>query len=293
MSFYSLSESEEHYTPTEVWIPAEEVLDGFTLDPCSNPEPFNIPAEFHYTKSDDGLSLPWKEKVFLNPPYSRIKEEGAEPWLAKLRYEIFIGNVKEAVILTPNATSASWFVLVADLAHCLPDHRLKHLSPEGEQGSATFSSCVSYYGPNPDKFKEAYSDLGFVHNGYVFDLKQRAKFDLIMMKYYPEVYWDKAKEISEADCKLMYQYNDRVGLEIKDRLSLAFVKLFEAAVEIQEKKIDIPQEKLEWFASLLETKQASLDFEQTIGGNETPTYTMKAEASLQYGLPEKLTGFIK
>ena len=56
-----------------------QALGPFDLDPCS---PIKRPwptAAQHYTKKDDGLSLPWKGRVFCNPPYG--KHTGL--WLAR------------------------------------------------------------------------------------------------------------------------------------------------------------------------------------------------------------------
>lgn len=46
-------------------------LGSFDLDPCA---PVNRPwptASRHYTVLDDGLSRPWKGRIWLNPPYGR------------------------------------------------------------------------------------------------------------------------------------------------------------------------------------------------------------------------------
>ena len=68
---------------TDVWLTPLEIfkaLPKFDLDPCAA---INAPwptAKTHYTKVDDGLSLPWFGSVWLNPPYSRE----AARWLKKL-----------------------------------------------------------------------------------------------------------------------------------------------------------------------------------------------------------------
>lgn len=50
---------------------------NFTLDPCATHE--NHKCEKYYTKEDDGLSKSWfGESVFVNPPYSKIKD-----WIEK------------------------------------------------------------------------------------------------------------------------------------------------------------------------------------------------------------------
>lgn len=61
---------------TDEWLTPQFVIDGlggadsFDLDPASpvcRPWPT---ARAHYTEIDNGLLLPWRGRVFLNPPYS-------------------------------------------------------------------------------------------------------------------------------------------------------------------------------------------------------------------------------
>lgn len=65
------------------WLTPPELiaqLGPFDLDPCA---PINRPwpmAARHYTKLEDGLTLPWDGRVWLNPPYGRE----AFKWLARL-----------------------------------------------------------------------------------------------------------------------------------------------------------------------------------------------------------------
>lgn len=55
-------------------------LGPFDLDPCSPiARPWDTAAQ-HYTRIDDGLTKPWRGRVWLNPPYG--KETGA--WLKRL-----------------------------------------------------------------------------------------------------------------------------------------------------------------------------------------------------------------
>lgn len=79
--------SGEHHRPvrgkTDEWLTPPEILKAlgpFDLDPCA-PEvrPWDT-AKTHYTKEADGLVLPWKGRVFLNPPYG----PEARKWLRKL-----------------------------------------------------------------------------------------------------------------------------------------------------------------------------------------------------------------
>lgn len=67
---------------TDSWVTPQELvaaLGPFDLDPCQCvPQPWPCAKEA-YTVADDGLSKPWKGRVWLNPPYS-----AAGAWLRKL-----------------------------------------------------------------------------------------------------------------------------------------------------------------------------------------------------------------
>lgn len=62
---------------SDVWLTPPFVIDAlggadsFDLDPATPPfQPWPT-ARARYTEADDGLSLPWFGRVWLNPPYSR------------------------------------------------------------------------------------------------------------------------------------------------------------------------------------------------------------------------------
>lgn len=87
---------------TDEWLTPPYILEAlgpFDLDPCS---PANRPwptAAVHYTAEDDGLSLPWHGRVFLNPPYSEIT-----PWMAKLA-----GHGRGTALVFARCETAWWF----------------------------------------------------------------------------------------------------------------------------------------------------------------------------------------
>lgn len=72
---WAVNYSDEWYTPRWVF----EALGEFDLDPCSPlRRPFDTAAR-HLTIAEDGLSAPWKGRIWLNPPYSEV-----ERWIAKM-----------------------------------------------------------------------------------------------------------------------------------------------------------------------------------------------------------------
>jgi len=60
---------------THVWLTPPEIiraLGAFDLDPCAAPEPRPwSTADAHYTEKNDGLTQPWRGRVWLNPPYGK------------------------------------------------------------------------------------------------------------------------------------------------------------------------------------------------------------------------------
>lgn len=85
----------EWYTP--LWLFARLGL-TFDLDPCAGPLR-RTPCLAHYTKDDDGLALPWRGTVWLNPPYDRRVGD----WLRRLERH------GDGVALVFARTDAAWF----------------------------------------------------------------------------------------------------------------------------------------------------------------------------------------
>ena len=72
---------DENYTPDKDFAPLYAEFQ-FTLDPCATAESAKCPK--FYTKAQDGLAQSWRgERVWMNPPYSRIA-----PWLGKAAQEV-------------------------------------------------------------------------------------------------------------------------------------------------------------------------------------------------------------
>lgn len=92
--------SDEWGTPQELFDELD-VEFHFTLDPCAMPRRHLTPESYH---SPTGLLLPWKGRVFVNPPYSAIGE-----WVKKAVDEVGKGNAELVVFLVPARTHTRWF----------------------------------------------------------------------------------------------------------------------------------------------------------------------------------------
>jgi hypothetical protein len=109
-SFYSC-DSVTHQGKTNTWFTPKYFFDAlgeFDLDPCTESfRPFNT-AKKHYEfdKGQDGLMLPWKGRVWLNPPYGREINQ----WLVTLAHH---GN---GIALTFTALETQWAQHILKLA---------------------------------------------------------------------------------------------------------------------------------------------------------------------------------
>jgi site-specific DNA-methyltransferase (adenine-specific) len=109
-------------TPKAVY----QVLDAefrFDFDPCP-PDP-----------TFDGLSIDWKQRNFVNPPYGRELPK----WVAKAHQEASKG--KTVVLLIPSRTDTRWWhehVMRADEVRYIKGR----LTFEGAAGNAPFPSCI-------------------------------------------------------------------------------------------------------------------------------------------------------
>lgn len=110
----------------------------FTLDPASSDN--NHKCAKFFTEKEDGLKQSWKDEiVFVNPPYSQIKE-----WVKKA-HEERINNKTITVMLIPSRTDTKWFheiILKNRYSISFIKGRLKF----GEQkNSAPFPSMIVYF----------------------------------------------------------------------------------------------------------------------------------------------------
>ena len=147
------SNSPEWYTPSDIIRRVVSVLGTIDLDPCSNSigEP-NVPADTHYTEGDDGLSLEWSGRVYMNPPYGR----GIDEWVAKLDAGYQNGRITEAVALLPARVDTRWFRILRDYPVCFVNGRLRF----SDADPAPFPSAAFYLGPDKAKFVAEFAPIG-------------------------------------------------------------------------------------------------------------------------------------
>ena len=98
-------------------------------------------AKVHYTKDDDGLSLPWFGTVYMNPPYGR----SIHNWTAKAKAEVAQGNADVIIGLLPARPDTRYWH--RDVAGSASVFFLKgRLKFGGVKQSAPFPSCLVVWG---------------------------------------------------------------------------------------------------------------------------------------------------
>lgn len=134
----------EWYTPPDVF---RALGLAFDLDPCAPvwPRASWIPADLRYSLPDDGLSLPWTGRVWLNPPYARDTAK----WLGRLEAH---GN---GIALVFARTDTAWFqsALARAEAVCFIEGRINFVpavprrASNGTKSNAGSPSCLIGFGP--------------------------------------------------------------------------------------------------------------------------------------------------
>ena len=141
LALQATTANEEWYTPSAIF---EALGCRFDLDPASpgaDVVPW-IPADRHFTVSDNGLERDWGDAfVWLNPPYGR---ETLPQWLAKFR------DHANGIALVVDRTSTQWWQNLcgnADLVLQL-NKKIQFLRPDdgSEPGNNALGSSLVAYG---------------------------------------------------------------------------------------------------------------------------------------------------
>jgi hypothetical protein len=121
MKGFSSLDNPSHEGKTNIWLtplPLVYSLGVFDLDPCGY-KGHETANEIYYPPND-GLSLPWHGRIWLNPPYGK----NIGKWLIKLQ------NHGNGIGLVFSRTDTNWF------HNCNPDAiffikgRIKFLKPD-------------------------------------------------------------------------------------------------------------------------------------------------------------------
>jgi hypothetical protein len=166
-------EDDSWYTPKWLVDLAADILGWFDLDPCST-EIANkiVRAEKYYTIEQNGLALPWRGKVFCNPP-SRVYRRGdpeiiktAKPklWAQKMIQELNAGNVSAGILVVKSVLGYKWYQgLYEQYWCCHLAERPAFTRPDGSsRGAAKKGVTIFYFGDCEDWFAEKFAPYGKV-----------------------------------------------------------------------------------------------------------------------------------
>jgi phage N-6-adenine-methyltransferase len=155
------SGNNEWYTPSEYIEAARAVMTSIDVDPASSHKANEVvKATLYYTAETDGLTQEWHGNVWLNPPYS---SDLIVKFIYKLVEEYNAGHVKQAIVLTNNATETTWFNSLIRIATAVvfPKSRVKFYMPNGETGAPLQGQSVVYIGSNTTEFIHKFSKFGW------------------------------------------------------------------------------------------------------------------------------------
>ena len=140
------SGSDDRYTPP--WL--LERITAFLGPDWYDPSP----ASYGHPPAVNGLAVPWRGRVYCNPPYSAIA-----PWAVKFLSEPF----SEGLLLVPAYTDVAWFQPLYGHTILFTRGRIRFLWPDGSQGlNPPFGSVLVYRGRRRAAFARAFGDLGTV-----------------------------------------------------------------------------------------------------------------------------------
>lgn len=132
-----MKESDERTTPIEFFNKLNSVF-HFQLDAAATEA--NALCSKYYTIETNGLTSPWSDSTFCNPPYSR---GSLKLWVIKAYEEKKLGH--KSVLLLPGDISPKWYEYTRDYADTLYslNGRLKF---NGNKDLAKFGTILALFG---------------------------------------------------------------------------------------------------------------------------------------------------
>lgn len=150
----------EWHTPAVYCDAARKVLGKIDLDPASCAAANRrVKARRFYTVADDGLSKPWRGRLWLNPPYDRTIGK----WIDRLMTSRVPGGVTAAITLTNNASETAWGqqIIYGAASLCFPEGRIEYLTADGRtEGNPLQGQVFGYFGEDPDLFESVFGVFG-------------------------------------------------------------------------------------------------------------------------------------
>ena len=166
------SEQDGWLTPKHIIESVVNVMGAIDLDPCSDIRK-HIPAAVNFTDKEDGLSMDWFGRVFMNPPYGGKISSWAKKWRGEYEKHHF----ERGIALVPARTDTEWWRDLISTASivCFIDGRLRFGDKQGEERApSTFPSVVLYACRDDQNEMKIFSDE-FTKEGNIW-IKAQASF---------------------------------------------------------------------------------------------------------------------
>lgn len=131
-----------------------------------------VKATKFLSKENNALNanVPWEGKVYCNPPFGVTEVQGKKVsvqgcFMQKMVQEFKAGRVIEAVCVIKGALGYKWFsLLLKEAPLCLLYGKVNFRLPRHLRGvpvrANPHGSVLVYYGPNVQRFKDVFGDLG-------------------------------------------------------------------------------------------------------------------------------------
>lgn len=145
MAGQNVDAEQEVLTPPSVIAIVEDLFQGpIALDPCApSHTPPIFKAERYVTIEEDGLSIEWVNKTYVNPPYNDLR-----PWLSKAMETAKSGH--KVILLVPVRTWRKWFYeAMADCDHIV---WLPPVAFAGHKQAFPFPLCLLCWNCGPRGF---------------------------------------------------------------------------------------------------------------------------------------------
>lgn len=185
-------DSPEWYTPSPFIEAARKVMGGIDLDPASHEEAnLIVNATNFYTVENNGLRLPWRGRIFVNPPGGKdangqslvpqfwrhmLREQMAANAEKEMFQAIWIGYSLEQL---QTLQSLRAFKSPIQFQICIPRQRIAFVENEAkkearisklimegktlsQKSQPSHANYISYIGPNSVAFARVFSQFGQV-----------------------------------------------------------------------------------------------------------------------------------
>jgi ParB family chromosome partitioning protein len=153
----------EWYTPPEIIEAARKTMGGIDCDPASSKVANKtVKAKSFFTVDDNGISRKWDGRVWMNPPFSQPEVSQFSDAVAE-KFES--GEIKQACVLTNNATETIWAQRLMEVASaiCFPRARVRFLDQDGNpRAGALQGQMIVYLGGKIESFRVAFEKIGSV-----------------------------------------------------------------------------------------------------------------------------------